>query len=337
MSTLSVIVPVYNTEKYLPKCIESLLAQTLKDIELIFVNDCSPDNSINILKEYEKKHADVMKVIDSPVNLRQGGARNLGIVSATGEYIGFVDSDDFVAPNMFEKMYLEAQKGDYDVVGCQYKQVDKDYNEIQEIKVNTREQVGDLSMDEKRKSLIVRGGSCWMHIYKKEFLDVHSIRFPEKVFYEDNYFITMVFMHAGSFGLVDEPLYYYYVHDKSTSRITNSYNDFDSIKTFDMIIDECKKNRKCELYAEELEYLRIIITYYYLSMSCVTKFRPYNYEKLYFLRERIREHVPRYYKNKYYRGRVSFVGRLLMRLNDVSPRLYAPIFSVAWKLRNIGK
>lgn len=337
MPVLSVIVPVYNTEKLLSKCIESLLAQTLKDIELIFVNDCSPDNSIKLLREYEKKHPDIMKVIDSPVNLRQGGARNLGLKIAKGEYVGFVDSDDFVTPTMFEQMYWEAKKGEYDVVGCQYKQVDKDYNEIQEIKVNIPEQVGNLSSDKKRRSLLVRGGSVWSHIYKKALLDDKNILFPEKLFYEDNYFVTMVFMYAGSFGLVDEPLYCYYMRDNSTARATNSNNDFDSLKTFDMIIVDCKKNGKYEEYKEELEYLRIIITYYYLSMNCVTKFKPINYEKLYSLRERMRANSPKYYKNKYYINRISFAGRMLMRLNDISPRLYAPVLSFVWKIRSNQK
>lgn len=337
MPALSVILPVYNTEKYLPKCIESLLAQTLKDIELIFVNDCSPDNSIKVLREYEEKYPDIIKVIDSPVNLRQGGARNLGIQAAKGEYIGFVDSDDFVTPTMFEKMYLEAKNGGCDVVGCQYKQVDKDYNVIQEVKYNTFDQTGDLSNDEKRRSLLVRGGSVWSHIYKKTLLDDHNIRFPEKLFYEDNYFVVMVFLHAKCFGLVDEALYCYYIRDNSTAHVTNSDNDFDSLKTFDMIVADCKACGKYEAYQDEFEYLRIIITYYYLSMSCVTKFRPFNYEKLYLLRERMRENAPEYYKNKYYIARISIIGRMLMRLNDISPRVYAPVFSLVWKLRNIRK
>ena len=137
MIKVSVIVPCYNTAKYLPKCIESLLAQTLKEIELIFVNDCSPDNSIEILREYESKYPGVIRVIDSPINLRQGGARNLGINAARGEYIGFVDSDDYVMPYMFEKLYNEGIRGDYDTVGSHYLCVDQDYNETKKKKINS--------------------------------------------------------------------------------------------------------------------------------------------------------------------------------------------------------
>lgn len=93
MPAVSIIVPCYNVEKYLPRCIESLVNQTLEDIEIILVNDASPDNSIKIMKEYELKYPNKIKIIDSQINLRQGGARNLGIDIATGEFIGFVDSD----------------------------------------------------------------------------------------------------------------------------------------------------------------------------------------------------------------------------------------------------
>lgn len=338
MSTVSVIVPCYNTEQYLPKCIESLLAQTLNDIELIFVNDCSPDNGIKILREYERKYPDIIRVIDSPVNLRQGGARNLGIESATGEYIGFVDSDDYVMPEMFEKLYNEATKGQYDVVGGYYRCVDQNYNEIKKINYNTIDQVGDLSSEERRKSLLVKGGSVWSKIYKKSFIDEFGIRFPEKLFYEDNYFVTMVFLHARSFGLVEDHLYCYYIRDNSTAHAVNCNNDFDSLETFDMIIGDCKKTEIYEKYKEELEYLRIVITYYYLSKSCITKFKPWNYEKLYLLRQRIRENTPKYYKNKYYVKEFSFIGRKLLRVNDFSPKIFAPIFYFVWKVKNkIGR
>lgn len=93
---VSIIVPVYNVEKYLNRCIESLLNQTYKNIEIILVNDASPDNSIAIMKEYEKKYPDIIKCIYLTKNVRQGGARNRGLKIAKGKFICFVDSDDWV-------------------------------------------------------------------------------------------------------------------------------------------------------------------------------------------------------------------------------------------------
>ncbi len=107
-TSLSVIVPVYNVEKYLGTCIESLLAQTYDNLQIILVNDCSPDGSLGILRDYENRYPDKITVIDSKENLRQGGARNLGIKSSQSEYVGFVDADDFVHPRMYEVLMKEA-------------------------------------------------------------------------------------------------------------------------------------------------------------------------------------------------------------------------------------
>lgn len=92
---ISVIIPVYNVEKYLQTCIDSLLSQSMKEIEFIFVNDASPDGSLAILQENQRLHPDQIRIIDSKVNLKQGGARNLGIAAAQAPLIGFLDSDDF--------------------------------------------------------------------------------------------------------------------------------------------------------------------------------------------------------------------------------------------------
>lgn len=109
MVKVSIIVPVYNVEKYLKKCLNSLVNQTLDDIEIIVVNDESPDNSQRIIDEFEKKYPSKIKTITKK-NGGQGSARNEGLKVATGEYIGYVDSDDYISNTMFEKMYNTAKK-----------------------------------------------------------------------------------------------------------------------------------------------------------------------------------------------------------------------------------
>ena len=128
MPLLSVVIPVYNVERFLQPCIDSLMNQTLTRVEYIFINDASTDNCLQILNDNAVKHSDKMKVINSPENRCQGGARNLGIKAARGKYIGFVDSDDVVLPDMFEKLYNPIQNGfDYDAVICQYAAVPEEY------------------------------------------------------------------------------------------------------------------------------------------------------------------------------------------------------------------
>lgn len=138
MINVSVIVPVYNTEKYLQDCIDSLLNQTLENIEIIFVNDASSDSSLSILEENQKFNASKMKVINSTENLRQGGARNIGLRVAKGEYIGFVDSDDYIAPDMYEELYNKAISGNYDVVFSQFMSV--------EAKSRLKDMRGDIAL-----------------------------------------------------------------------------------------------------------------------------------------------------------------------------------------------
>lgn len=119
---VSVVVPIYNVEKYLKQCVDSLLNQTLKDIEIILVDDGAKDGSGKIVDEYKNKFTNV-KVIHQ-ANGGLGPARNTGIENATGEYIAFVDGDDWVQSNMYEKLYATAQKSNSDIVvsgHCDYK------------------------------------------------------------------------------------------------------------------------------------------------------------------------------------------------------------------------
>ena len=119
MNKVSVIVPVYNAQNFLEKCIESLTQQTLKEMELIFVNDGSTDQSLQILEKYQKRFPKKVMVY-SKENGGQASARNLGISKSRGEYIGFIDADDYVDTHMYEAMYKKAKKENSDYVECQY-------------------------------------------------------------------------------------------------------------------------------------------------------------------------------------------------------------------------
>ena len=115
---ISIIIPVYNVEKYLRKCLDSCINQTFKDIEIIVVNDCSPDNSAEIMKEYEQKYPDIVRCIYLDKNIKLGGARNKGVEIARGEYIIFVDSDDYMKPQMCEILYNTLNGEQADIVIC---------------------------------------------------------------------------------------------------------------------------------------------------------------------------------------------------------------------------
>ena len=119
---LSVIVPVYNMAAgdKLTWCIDSLVHQTISDYEIIAVDDCSTDHSLEILRDYERRYPDKFYVIASRENKKQGGAKNLGLERAKGDWIGFIDSDDWITPDFYEKLLAQAEETGADMVGCDY-------------------------------------------------------------------------------------------------------------------------------------------------------------------------------------------------------------------------
>uniref|UniRef100_UPI0040564274 glycosyltransferase family 2 protein n=1 Tax=Acetatifactor sp. TaxID=1872090 RepID=UPI0040564274 len=215
---LSIIVPVYNMagDGKLQFCLESLLNQTINDYEIIAVDDASADNSAEILRDYEKRYPERMRVICLPENHRQGGAKNAGLDVAQGEYIGFTDSDDFVAPDMFDKMLKRAEETGADIVGCDYYITHEQSFAPGEICYNNKSEQSGVLDDEKYKSLILDTGSLVVKIYKRSLFEEPKLRFPEHMFYEDNAIATRLFMKAKHFEYIQEPLYYYYQHSAST-------------------------------------------------------------------------------------------------------------------------
>ena len=178
MIKVSVIIPVYNVEIYIEKCINSLINQTLKEIEFIFVNDGSPDNSVSIIKKYQKKDKRI-KLLEKE-NGGQASARNLGMKHAKGEYIAFVDSDDYVKENMYELMYNRAKKDNLDIVMCENYLV---YNDRIEEKKNSITE-NDEQIITPEKYITLSPSPC-NKIIKKEYIEKCKFTFPEGIIYED--------------------------------------------------------------------------------------------------------------------------------------------------------
>ena len=154
---LSIIVPVYNmaAEGKLNYCLDSLVGQTIRglyDYEILCVDDASTDDSLEILLDYEKRYPELVRILPNRVNLRQGGAKNEALKVAEGEWIGFIDSDDWVSPDYYEKLLKKAEETGADVVGCDYSLVDHHTFEVGKVIVNnTPDQTGELT---DRKSVV---------------------------------------------------------------------------------------------------------------------------------------------------------------------------------------
>ena len=323
MPKVSIIVPVYNVEWYLKRCLESLVNQTLKDIEIILVNDASTDNSHKILEEYSTIHPEKVIVIDSKVNLRQGGARNLGLEIATGEFIGFVDSDDWVSTDMYELLYQKAVETGCDVVDCDYHVSDGD-NVIDTITSNTPDQMG-VHTDNTKKSLILNAGRMWTKIYKRDIFTLNDIKFPEHLFYEDNPVVPLLMVYSKHLEKVDKPLYFYFKNTSSTTRTKESYHHFDRLITSEILLDEFKQRGFYDTYRDEIEFRFMELYYINTIPICLAYFNKPEISYLSKIRKFMNHHLKGYRNNIYFKN-VNTKSKVITMINDIHPRLLSFIF-----------
>ncbi len=206
---LSIIVPVYNTAGYIDKCVQSLLSQPIPDYEIILVNDGSVDSSLSILQRYLDRYPEKIEIIDTE-NGGQGRARNLALESAQGEYIGFADSDDWVAPDMFARLLAAAEAENADIAVCDSWCVTGEEQTVQP----GRPYDNDLSA----------AGPVWNKIFRRSLIG--NIRFPEGVWYEDFSFSAKLLFLSKKTVFLSEPLYYYQGSHPSTMRNQNADMEF---------------------------------------------------------------------------------------------------------------
>ena len=251
---VSIIMPVYNVEKYLRQCLDSLFSQTLKSIEIIAVNDGSTDNSLQILEEYQRNNPQIMTIYTTE-NKGVSHARNYGMAKASGEYILFVDSDDFIEPDMCEKLYNKAVTDNNDIVICTRYNVYEDMH------------TGVLKRDHIRLELINHSFNLYEHkyelahilpfpwdkLYKRELLA--GMEFPLNMRFEDIVFVYQVVVKAKSIGIVNEPLYNYRKTTQGGFLNTFSKQTLDIIRAFELVFDYMEKNNYLEHYYNELEFI----------------------------------------------------------------------------------
>ena len=245
---LSIIVPVYGVEKYIDKCLNSLVKQSLKEIEVIVVNDGTKDNSQKIVDKYVKKYPDKIKSYIKE-NGGQGSARNYGLKKASGEYIGYVDSDDFVEKDMYKKLYNKAKENNYDIVVCGNYNVSEDYQNK-----NIDAFINNYNTD--LENIFFGKMAVWNKIYKRDILIKNKLEFKEKVWYEDLAFTLKAIMNSNTFAFIDEPLYDYLIREGSTMNNSNVQRNLEILDAFNDILSYIQHNKK-EEYFSKIEFLAI--------------------------------------------------------------------------------
>lgn len=223
---VSIVIPAYNTENFIAKCLLSLIGQTLKDIEIIVVDDGSTDGTLSIVKQFSESDARI-KVI-SQSNQKQGAARNRGVEHARGEYIGFVDSDDWIDFEYYEKLYLAAKKYDSDLALATNVRIG---NGKTKKRLNITEEVFVTTLQDKIEISNQAKNPCPTNkIYRKSMLEKNSIVWPEGVYCEDKLYTIQAIFYANGLVTVPGVNYYYFrnlnstVHGKSKKLVIDKNN-----------------------------------------------------------------------------------------------------------------
>ena len=264
--SLSIVLPVFNVEKYLERCIKSILEGTYKDLELVIVNDGTKDDSENIIIRYLEKYNNITYIVKENGGLSH--ARNVGYTYAKGEYIAFFDSDDYIEKDMYEKLMAKVKDYNYDIVVCdlymEYEQtgkkiyvgsnVEKEYKDVEEDnnEINIRKEI--------MENIYI---AVHNKIYKKELIEKtfeNGMPFVNGMYYEDIVYTYSILQNTRSISFVKEPLYYYV---QRTSSISNNYDKklYDIITSVEMLIENAVENNRFEDYKEILEYIGIRYMY----------------------------------------------------------------------------
>lgn len=275
---VSVIIPVYNVEKYLKESIESIANQSLKEIEIICIDNKSEDKSLEILKEYAKRD-DRFVIYENEENLKQGVARNFGISVAKGEYVFFVDGDDYIKNDCIEKMYNKAKKDESDITICCWALFDDktkkiNYKHDYALLKQVPEEYNDKSFSWRdiKNCIFWQSSVPWDKIYKREFLIEKDVKFPGGVFFEDNVFVYDAFFKSSKISILRESLIFYRTNREGAVTNTRDKTFFDYLRIFNLIGDNLKKiNLYEEMKYLYLDYKVITLIWWYKKIKLIYK------------------------------------------------------------------
>ena len=243
MIKVSIIVPFYNVENYIEKCLQSLIDQTLDEIEILLVNDGSKDGSEKIAKKFAKNYPDKIIYLEKE-NGGLSDARNYAIPKARGEYIAFLDSDDYVEMITYEEMYNKAKEENLDYVECNF---------LWEYPDKVLESKGKV-YDNKKEMFIRTRVVAWNKLIKRQIIQENKIEFPKGYRYEDVEFFYKLLPYIHTYGIVEKPFIHYVQRENSISNVQNKRTK-EIIDVLEHVIDYYKANNLFAEYKESIEYV----------------------------------------------------------------------------------
>ena len=314
MPEVSVIVPVYNVEKYLEKCLNSLVNQTLENIEIIIVNDGTKDNSEEIIKKFIEKYPKKIVYLKKE-NGGLSDARNYGIPYAKGEYIAFLDSDDYVEKDIYKVMYELAKKENSDMVVCDF---------LWEYPNKVREDIGQVYKGKKEMLEKVRV-VAWNKLIRKSILEKTQIQFPKGLRYEDVEFTYKLIPHLNKVSFLKKPYIHYIQRENSISNVQNERTK-EIFTVLDDVIAYYKENNFYDEYKDELEY---IYARYLLCSSLLRMVKIQDKETrknmLKITWENLNTKFPNWKKNKILKRNKTLKDRYMKSVNKFTYKIYCTI------------
>ena len=263
MVKISVIIPVYNVEKYLEECLDSVVNQTFEDIEIICVNDGSTDKSLEILNDYAS--ADDRIKVFTQENKRQGAARNLGLDKSSGDYVYFMDSDDYIDLSTIEKLYNNGISNNSDIVVSKIARFTDDCDKIDYsipgFDFETQFKNVDFNdftfnYNDIKQYVLNRSFAPWMKLFKKEFLLENNLQFIEYLAYEDVLFHVQTFLKAQRISF--SPNFFYYYRNNPTSTMNTTENGLDIFKIIDFVQKYLIENDFMDEFKDEFDLFKVV-------------------------------------------------------------------------------
>ena len=313
MIKVSIIVPFYNVENYIEKCLQSLVNQTLEDIEILLVNDGSQDSSETIAKQLVEKYPNKIIYLEKE-NGGLSDARNYAIPYATGEYIAFLDSDDYVETNMYEEMYHKAKQEDLDYVECDF---------LWEYPDKTLESKGKQYSNKKEMFLYTRV-VAWNKLIKREIVQNNHLEFPKGYRYEDVEFFYKLLPFIHHYGIVQKPFIHYVQRENSISNVQNTRTK-EMIDVLAHVITYYKTNNLFEEYKEEIEYIyaRYILCSSMLRMVMIQD-KKERKEIIQFAWKSLNTQFPNWKKNLYLKDK-GLKNLYMKSVNHLTLKLYTSL------------
>lgn len=314
MKKISVIVPCYNVAEYLERCMEHILKQTIgrDKIEIILVDDASTDEgaTLRMIEDYERKYPDTVMIIPLEQNVKQGGARNIGISYASGEYLMFCDADDWLAYQAMELLYDTAKEYDADVVEYRYKTVRDTKDSGKLVEMGNGSYFQDLTEENVKRNLLMKSTDdfsmgCMRKLYRTSLIKNNSICFAEQLICEEPSFTLPVRLYEKKHVFIDAAIYYYLQRTDSTIHRNWDERKWDNLKVWVLLMDDLERRGFMEIYRDELECMMYD---WGLSLSIQMMLRKgymLAVEELQLLKEIILKVAPKILQNPYVVARES--------------------------------